>query len=105
MGERGILPAAGTSVMIRKVKPSEASAYRLDDLRLLPIQYDAQGIRRKEFNLAVAEMDNAEPSGGGLQLTGPATALRLMKELRDQAMTPGTFHEYILASNSRCPSR
>ena len=95
-GERGVLPVAGTAVLIRKVKASEAAAYRLEDLRLLPITFDAQGVRRREFNAAVAEMDGAEPAGGGLQLTGPATSLKLMKELRDQAMTPSSFHEYWL---------
>ena len=94
IGERGVVPAGVGSILVKKVKPSEAAAYRMEDLRVLPIKFDAQGIRRQEFPAAVSLMDDAEPSGGGIQLTGPPTALKILKDLRDQAFTPSTFHEH-----------
>ena len=94
IGERGIVPAGIGSVLVKKVKPSEAAAYRMDDLRVLPIKSDAQGVRRQDFPTAVSSMDDAEPSGGGIQPTGPPTALKLLKDMRDQAFTPSTFHEH-----------
>ena len=95
IGERGIVPAGIGSILVKKVKPSEAAAYRMDDLRVLPIKFDAQGVRRQDFPTAVSSMDDAEPSGGGIQLTGPPTALKLLKDMRDQAFTPSTFHGHL----------
>ena len=36
--------------------------------------------------------------GGGLQLEGPATCLNICKGLRDQSMTPTSFHEFWVRS-------
>lgn len=66
----------------------------LDDLRTLPVRFDAQGVRRREFNDAVAHMVDGVPQGGGLQLEGPSTALNIVKNLRDQNFTPSSFHEF-----------
>lgn len=96
IGLRGVLPAGVDSVLIKKVKASEAPAYKLEDLRVLPVKFDNQGVRRQEFSAAVSLMDDSDPSGGGLQLTGPKTTLPLLKDCRDQAFTPGTFHEHWL---------
>ncbi|CAK9009883.1 Ankyrin-1 [Durusdinium trenchii] len=99
VGDRGVVPAGAGSILVKKVKPSEAASYRMEDLRVLPVKFDAQGIRRQEFPAAVSLMDDAEPSGGGLQLTGPPTALKILKDLRDQAFTPSTFHEHWMQSS------
>lgn len=97
--ERGVVPVAGGSILIKKVKSSEAPAYKMEDLRILPVKFDSQGIRRQDFSASVSLMDGVEPMGGGLQLTGPPTALKLLKDLRDQSFTPSTFHEHWLRSN------
>ena len=99
IGERGVTPIAGGSILMKKVKSSEVPSYRMEDLRILPVHFDSQGVRRLEFPAAIALMDGTEPMGGGLQLTGPSTTLRLLKDLRDQAFTPGTFHEHWLRTN------
>ena len=72
--------------------------YQLDDLRTLPVHFDGQGVRRRDFSSAVPLMIEGSPQGGGLQLEGPATALSIAKRLRDQAMTPTSFHEFWLRS-------
>ena len=92
--DRGVIPVGGSSLLVRKVAQAEVHSYRLEDLRVLPVQFDRQGTRRRELNTSVSSMDDGEPLGGGLQLTGPPTTLRLMKELRDQSFTPSTFHEH-----------
>lgn len=90
---RGVLPAGAESILIKKVPQADAPTYRMEDLRVLPVEFDNQGIRRRDFATAVSKMDDAEPMGGGLQLSGPTTALKVLKDLRDQAFTAGTFHE------------
>ena len=99
LGERGLCPIPGGSILMKKVPSSEAAGYRMEDLRVLPIEFDSQGGRRREFPAAVAALDDADPAGGGIQLTGPRTAMRLLKDLREQSFTPGTFHEYWLRTS------
>ena len=78
---------------------SQASEFTLEDLRVLPVRFDNEGVRRREFNLSVERMSGQAPQGGGLQLSGPATCLNLMKSLRDQGFTPVTFHEHWIRSS------
>ena len=101
IGEKAIVPARDGSAVgcfCKRVKVTDAGSYKLEDLRVLPVSFDAQGIRRREFAQAVAAMVEGVPQGGGLQLEGPATALNVLKALRDQAMTPTSFHEFWLRS-------
>ena len=92
------LPGSSDGSLVRRVPTSEASNYKLSDLRVLPIHFDPQGNRRREFSQAVANMVDGVPQGGGLQLEGPTTCLNIAKSLRDQNLTPTTFHEYWLRS-------
>ena len=41
----------------------DAAGYQLDDLRILPIKFDAQGVRRRDFNGGVADMVEGTPQG------------------------------------------
>ena len=52
----------------------------------------------REFASAIALMSDDPPPiiSGGLQLTGPGSAFRLLRDLRDQNFTYGTFHEHWL---------
>ena len=94
LGNRAIITSDGHSVVLRKVPASEVASYRLQDLRILPVAFDAQGQRRRDFNSAVGIMDATPPQGGGLQLKGPAITLNMLKNLRDQNFTPTTYHEH-----------
>ena len=101
IGEKAIVPSRDGSAVgcfCKRVKVADAGSYKLEDLRVLPVTFDAQGIRKREFAQAVAAMVEGVPQGGGLQLEGPATALNVLKALRDQAMTPTSFHEFWLRS-------
>eukprot|EP00438_Fugacium_kawagutii_P025394 Skav207382 [mRNA] locus=scaffold2496:250834:268725:+ [translate_table: standard] len=93
-GDHGILPVDAGAIFIKKIKFDELASYKLEDLRVLPVVFDSQGTRRREFASALAEMSDAVPVGGGLQLAGPPTVLSIFKDLRDQAFTPSTFHEH-----------
>ncbi|CAE7708857.1 AMY1.1 [Symbiodinium sp. CCMP2592] len=99
MGDKGMIPEGGSVLFVRKVAAAEVSKHRLTDIRLLPISFDAQGVRRKEFSTAVSLMDDDPPQGGGLQLSGPSSALKLLKDMRDQQFTPSTFHEHWLRTS------
>ena len=101
IGEKALVPAKDGSAVAcfaKKVRVDDAAGYKLEDLRILPVTFDAQGVRRREFAQAVAAMVEGTPQGGGLQLEGPATALNVLKSLRDQSMTPTSFHEFWLRS-------
>lgn len=85
LGDRGVIPAkdgSSSPVFVRRVKVDEAPNYKLDDLRVLPIHFDGQGVRRVDFAKAVTLMVDGVPQGGGLQLEGPATALNIVQGLQ-----------------------
>lgn len=99
LGSKALIPdVAGVpdGCFVVKVPQGEVTRYKLDDLRVLPVKFDLQGVRRRDFNDAVASMVDGVPQGGGLQLDGPTTSLNILKGLRDQNLTPTTFHEYWL---------
>ena len=95
-GVKALVPAGVEFIFAKKVSATEAPSYKLEDLRVLPVQFDNQGTRRREFNLAVGLMVDTPPQGGGLQLTGPTTVLNILKGMRDQNFTPTTYHEHWL---------
>ena len=64
-----------------------------------PVSFDVQGVRRKEFSVAVSAMNGDPFEGGGLQLNGPSSALKLLKDMRDQQITPSTYHEHWVRSS------
>ena len=95
LGDKALVPAldgSGSACYVKHVPVSEAPNYRLDDLRILPVHFDAQGIRRREFSQAVSMMLDGVPLGGGLQLEGPTSGLNVLKSLRDQSMTPTSMN-------------
>ena len=93
-GDRALVPIDGECIFARKLKPEEVAQYKLDDIRILPVSFDGQGVRRREFSNAVMLLEDVSPQGGGLQLEGPATVLKFVKMLRDSSQTPSTFHEF-----------
>ncbi|CAE7845041.1 ANK1 [Symbiodinium microadriaticum] len=99
LGTRAIVPAGADFITAKKVLPDQVPMLRFDDIRVLPVQFDAQGVRRREFNSAAALLHETVPQGGGLQLQGPASLLNVVKMMRDQNFTPATFHEYWIRSS------
>ena len=101
IGDRGVIPdlqGRADGCFVRRVPQDQAVTYKLDDFRTLPVHFDVQGLRRRDFSSAVPLMVEGSPKGGGLQLEGPASALGIAKSLRDQAMTPSSYHEFWIRS-------
>ena len=101
LGEKALVPATDASLTpccVKRIQEKDAPSYKLEDLRVLPVHFDQQGTRRRDFAQAVAIMVDGVPQGGGLQLDGPTTILNICKSLRDQSMTPTSFHEFWLRS-------
>ena len=101
LGDKALIPAkdgSATSCGVRRVLERDAVSFKLDDLRVLLVHFDGQGVRRRDFSQAVAMMVDGVPQGGGLQLEGPVTSLNVCKNLRDQSMTPTSFHEFWMRS-------
>ena len=95
-GDRALVPSQGKVIAACKVAADKVAEMKFDDVRVLPVSFDAQGIRRREFNSCVALLREVSPQGGGLQLQGPASLLNVIKMIRDQGLTPTTFHEFWL---------
>ena len=94
LGNRAIIPVGQEFLSLQKMKASDVASFALEDLRVLPVLFDAEGTRRREFTSCVERLSGDSPLGGGLQLTGPATCLKHLRSLRDQGFTPITFHEH-----------
>ena len=77
-----------------KMAAADVATFVLEDLRVVPVHFDSEGVRRREFPQCVERMVGTSPQGGGLQLNGPPTCLNLMKSMKDQGFTPSTFHEH-----------
>ena len=84
LGNRAIVNSGGKQIFLKKMPSSEAANVRLEDIRILPVMFDAQGTRRREFNSSVSSFADSVPQGGGLQLQGPTSILNLVKMMRDQ---------------------
>ena len=98
-GDRAIMPSGTGQVCLAKMAAADVAAFALEDLRVLPVYFDTEGTRRREFSQCVERMNGQTPAGGGLQLSGPPTCLNLMKSMRDQGFTPTTFHEHWMRSS------
>ncbi len=96
IGDRALIPVAGGAIFAKKMPAADAARVANDDLRTLAVKFDSEGTRRRDFSSAVEKMCSDEPAGGGLQLTGPATCLKMLKAMRDQSFTPITYHEFWL---------
>ena len=70
-GSRALILAGGDYIAAKKVVPDQVQSVRFDDIRVLPVLFDAQGLRRREFNMLVSLLHETVPNGGGLQLQGP----------------------------------
>lgn len=64
-----------------------------DDLRVMPISFDGSGNRRITFAEAVSQMDDTEPVGGR-GVSGAATAMWVVREIRDHSLSPTAHHEH-----------
>ena len=78
---------SGEMVPVKLVTAAEVNSLRRGDLRTLPIYFDAQGDRRREFNSAVALLSMDVLPGGNIPLEGPRTALELAKAARSRGHT------------------
>eukprot|EP00438_Fugacium_kawagutii_P025699 Skav229290 [mRNA] locus=scaffold544:87897:88883:+ [translate_table: standard] len=93
-GDRALIPIdGGLTLAIKKIKTSELASFKSKDLRTLPIKFDSQGARRRDFFEAVALMSADELPGGKLQLEGPSTAIQVLRSLTSRGLTPITDHE------------
>ena len=95
LGDRAVVDiGGGVHVALQQVDPSRLDSMEVRDLRVLPLKFDAQGQRRAEFAEAVSSMQGLDMPGGKLQLSGPASALGVLKNMVDRGLTPVTDHEH-----------
>ena len=99
LGNHAIIPVGQEHLCLKKIKAADVAGFALEDLRVLPVLFDAEGTRRREFSSCIERLNGDSPQGGGLQLTGPATCLKHLRSLQDQGFTPITFHEHWIRSS------
>ena len=91
---RALIPIdGGEALALKKVKTSELGTFESKDLRILPIKFDPQGSRKRNFADSVSMMTSDDLPGGKLQLEGPSTALQVLRSLSARGQTPVTDHE------------
>ena len=99
--DKALVPINGGAqgLAIKKIKQSDLSSFSAKDLRVLPMRFDPQGERRRDFAEAVSCMTQDVVPGGGLQLDGPSTALDVLKSFSKRGLTPVTDYERWIRSN------
>lgn len=90
---KALVPIPNGAVAAKKIKRSQLSSFEARDVRVLPIRFDPQGVRRRDFAEAVTLMSQDKLPGGELQLEGPPTAIDVLKSLVSRNPTPITDHE------------
>lgn len=61
LGDRAIIPVGGDHICARKMTAAAQASYVLEDLRVLPVHFDAEGARRREFPQCVERMNGESP--------------------------------------------
>lgn len=90
---KALVPIPNGAVAAKKIKRSQLGTFEARDVRVLPIRFDPQGVRRRDFAEAVTMMSQDKMPGGDLQLEGPPTAIDVLKSLVSRNLTPITDHE------------
>ncbi|CAE8604771.1 unnamed protein product [Polarella glacialis] len=90
VGNKGILARGGGHLFIKAVPAGHVEAP--EDLRVLPVVFDNQDLRFRDFGGALAAMDTAEPEGG-IMLSGPRTCMWMLKNMRDSGGNPSSHHD------------
>ena len=76
-GDRALVPIDGECIFARKVKPEEVAQHKLEDIRILPVTFDGQGVRRREFANAVHVVGRCEPTGRRPSVGGSGHGLKI----------------------------
>ena len=97
--DKALLPNGSSAVAVKKIKLADLGGFAARDLRVLPVKFDSAGVRRRDFLDAVTSMTQDKMPGGGLQLEGPPTTLKVLKSLASRSLTPVTDHERWIRSS------
>lgn len=71
LGDRAVIPHGGSQLCVKKIKTSELGTMGSRDLRLLPLKFDSQGRRHRDFADCVALMSQDNMPGGGCSWKDP----------------------------------
>ena len=94
MGTKCLMPLENGDVAIVRSMPRAAvMSYINDDLRVLPVKFEAGGRRHRPFAEAVDLLSEDEPQGG-LMLEGPASVMWLAQSRRDGGGNFAMGHEH-----------
>lgn len=91
--ERAITPWRGGWAFVKLIPQKDLYRFVHDDLRVMPISFDGSGNGRITLAEAVAQMDDTEPAGGR-GVSGPATAVWVVREMRDHSLSRTAHHEH-----------
>jgi hypothetical protein len=103
IADRGVVPIGGGRVgLIRRLPLTAVGEFTQDDLRVLPVKFDAQNERRRNFSEAVQLMNDEEPEGGMVLLKPPRTVMWSLKDMGTNGGDPRLHFEWWLR-NSKLP--
>ena len=94
MGTKCLMPLEnGDVAIVRSMPRASVMSYINDDLRVLPVKFEAGGRRHRPFAEAVDLLSEDEPQGG-LMLEGPASVMWLAQSRRDGGGNFAMGHEH-----------
>lgn len=93
-GTKALIPTASGSLFVKQVLKSKINTVEVQDLRVLPLDFDEQKNRRIDFAKTVGRMRQHDMPGGGIMLDGPVSSLQVLKGMVARGLTPTTDHEH-----------
>ena len=96
-GSYALVEGEGGAYPVRLIDADDRDAYRRDDLRVLPVQYDAHSRRRRDFTSVVGLLVEEEPEGG-LDLEGEASLAWVLHSWVDSGHSPISHHDHWMRS-------
>ncbi|CAK0826968.1 unnamed protein product, partial [Prorocentrum cordatum] len=89
LGERAVVPTPEGGAVFLQMNAIEE--YKIDDLRVLPVKFDAMGRRKRPFYDGVSNIVPDEVEGG-LGLEAPGTVAWRCQTYVDRSQTPASQH-------------
>ena len=92
VGDCAVVELPAGKIVARLVARRDLESYVVDDLRVMHVKFNNEGVRRRPFAEAVDHQVADEPEGG-VMVQGPRTALPLARSWRDAGLSAVTHHE------------
>ena len=92
VGDRALVARGGETLVLARLPRAAVADWAAPDIRVLPVRFDLQGERRRDFGDAVNLM-SGEENGIHMDIQGPRTSMWFLKYVRQNGGSPHAAHE------------